>query len=77
MGAGAREWVGREKEGVGEKVSPYLLIKAANLKRLPTSLKTRLFPKGHAERRDWIIDARIDEYRAIRGHDLCFDKTCQ
>ena len=47
LGAGAREWVGREKEGVGEKVNPYLFIKAANVKRLPICLKTRLFSKGH------------------------------
>ena len=37
--------MGREKEGVGERVNPYLFIKAANIKRL----KTRLFPKGHAD----------------------------
>ena len=49
LSAGAREWVGREKEGVGERVNPYLFIKAANIKRLPTRLKTRLFPKGHAD----------------------------
>ena len=27
----------------------YPLIKATNIKRLPTSLKTRLFPKGRAD----------------------------
>ena len=25
----------------------------------------------------WVTHARIDENPAIRGHDLCFDKTCQ
>ena len=57
--------------------NPYPFIKAANIKRLPTHLKTRLFSKGRAERRGWITHARIDENTAIRGHDLCFDKTCQ
>ena len=37
-----------KKEGVGERMDLYPLIKAANIKRLPTSLKTRLFPKGRA-----------------------------
>ena len=46
LGAGARERMGREEEGVGERVDLYPLIKAANIKHLPTSLKTRLFPKG-------------------------------
>ena len=49
LGVGAREWVGREKEGVGERVNPYLFIRAVNIKRLPTRLKTRLFPKGRAD----------------------------
>ena len=49
LGAGARERMGREEEGVGDRVDPYPLIKAANIKRLPTRLKTRLFPKGRAD----------------------------
>ena len=49
LGAGAREWMGREKEGVGERVNPYLFIKAANIKCLPIRLETRLFPKGRAD----------------------------
>ena len=28
-------------------------------------------------RRGWLTHARIDENPVIRGHDLCFDKTCQ
>ena len=48
LGAGVREWMGREEEGVGERMDLYPLIKAANVQRLPTHLKTRLFPKGHA-----------------------------
>ena len=40
--------VEREKAWVKEG-NPYPLIKAVNIKRLPTRLKTRLFPKGHAD----------------------------
>ena len=39
----------RKKKAWGEKVDPYLLIKAVNIKRPPTSLKTRLFPWGRAD----------------------------
>ena len=38
----------RRKAWVKE-VNPYPFIKAVNIKRLPTRLKTRLFPKGHAD----------------------------
>jgi len=48
LGAGAREWMGGEEEGVGERVDPYPLIKAVNIMRLPTLLQTCLFPKGRA-----------------------------
>src|SRR3990170_5979445 len=48
LGAGARERMGREEEGVGKRMDPYPLIKTVNVKRLPTHLKNRLFPKGHA-----------------------------
>ena len=33
--------------------------------------------RGHANRHGWITHTRIDGDPAIRGHDLCFDKTCQ
>jgi len=36
LGARAREWMGREEEGVGERMDLYPLIKAVNIKRLPT-----------------------------------------
>ena len=49
LGAEAQERMGREEEGMGERVDPYPLIKAADVKRLPTHLKTRLFPKGRAD----------------------------
>ena len=51
LGAGAREWDGqreREKAWV-KRVNPYPFIKAVNIMRLPTRLKTRLFPKGRAD----------------------------
>ena len=35
----------RKKAWVKER-NPYLLIKAVNIKRLPTRLKTRLFPRA-------------------------------
>ena len=38
----------REKAWV-KGMNPYLFIKAANIKRLPTRLKTRLFPKSRAD----------------------------
>ena len=38
-----------------------------------TCLKSR----GHTSRHDWVTHTRIDENPVIRGHDLCFDKTCQ
>ena len=40
-------WAERRKAWVKE-VNPYLFIKAANTKRLPICLKTRIFPKGRA-----------------------------
>ena len=38
----------RKKKAWGKKMGPYPLIKAMNIKRLLTSLKTRLFPRGRA-----------------------------
>ena len=38
----------RRKKAWGKKMDPYLLIKAVNIERPPTSLKTRLFPRGRA-----------------------------
>ena len=39
----------RKKKAWGEKVDPYLLIKAVNIKHPPASLKTRIFPRGRAD----------------------------
>ena len=41
-------WAERRKAWVKE-VNPYPFIKAVNIKRLPTRLNTRLFPKGRAD----------------------------
>ena len=35
----------RRKKAWDKKMDPYLLIKAVNIERPPTSLKTRLFPR--------------------------------
>ena len=44
----------RRKKAWGKKMDPYLLIKVVNIKCPPTSLKTRLFPRGHAKRHGWV-----------------------
>ena len=41
-------WAERKRAWVKE-MNDYPFIKAANIKRLPTRLKTRLFPKGRAD----------------------------
>ena len=38
----------RRKKAWGKKMDPYLLIKAVNIKRPLTSLKTRLFQRDRA-----------------------------
>ena len=60
-----------------EKVDPYPLIWAAETMSPHRPNKTRLSPKRRGKWRGWVIQARIDENPGIRGHDLCFDKTCQ
>ena len=59
-----------------KKGDPYPLIKAMNVKRLPTLLKLAC-SEWLCKWRGWVTHARIDEDPAIRGHDLCFDRTCQ
>ena len=67
-----------EEEGVGEKVNPYPLYIGGQKLCVPHRPgKTRLSPKRHNQWRSWATHARIDENPGIRGHDLCFDKTCQ
>ena len=59
------------------KVNPYPFIWADKIKRPHLPSKTRLSPKHRNCWRGWVTHARIDENPVIRGHDLCFDKTCQ
>ena len=52
-------------------------IKASGIERLLLKHKNRPIPKESFSQDGWVTHARIDENTAIRGHDLCFDKTCQ
>ena len=59
------------------KVNPYPFIWADEAKRPHLPDKTHLSPKLHNWWHGWVTHARIDENPVIRGHDLCFDKTCR
>ena len=60
-----------------KKVNPYPFIWVDETKRPHEPGKTRLSPKHRNRWRGWVTHTRIDENPVIRGHDLCFDKTCQ
>ena len=60
-----------------EKVDPYPLIWVDATMRAHQPGKTRLSPERCNQWRSWVTHARFDENPEIRGHDLCFDKTCQ
>ena len=60
-----------------EKVNPYPFIWADEAKRPHLPGKTCLSPKRRNRWRSWVTHARIDENPEMRGHDLCFNKTCQ
>ena len=61
-------------DGKGRFLSPYM----GGRNYVPHQPgKTRLSPKHRNQWCGWITYARIDENPEIRGHDLCFDKTCQ
>ena len=62
-----QEWMGREEEGVGEKEESLSLYKGGR-NYVPPHLPGKLA---------YSPSAVIDENPVIRGHDLCFDKTCQ
>ena len=67
----------RKKEGVGEEresVSPY---KSTEYRTPPPKPENLPIPKESFRWNGWVTHARIDENPAIRGHDLCFHKTCQ
>ena len=70
-------WAERGREGVGERgesLSPYKGSEISSASPLALKLACS---QGLCKRHGWITHARIDENPAIRGHDLCFDKTCQ
>ena len=60
-----------------EKVNPCPCIWVDATIRPHEPGKTGLSPKRRNRWRGWVTHARIDENPVIRGHDLCFDKTCQ
>ena len=80
MGAGARVrengWA-RKKKAWEKKRSPCPFIKAVETVRLPTCPVKSLIPQAPRLMAGGITHTRIDENPVIRGHDLCFDKTCQ
>ena len=46
--------------------------------RLPTCLsKSLIFPSASIDGAGWVTHTRINGDPVIRGHDLCFDRTCQ
>ena len=59
----------------GEILSLYRGAESGAPPHLP--VEGRLFPKRHDRWRGWVTHTRIDGNLVIRGHDLCFDKTCQ
>ena len=67
----------RKKKAWGKKADPYLLIKAVDVKRPLTSLKSHLFPRGRVNGTVGLPKTPIEDNPVIRGHDLCFDKTCR
>ena len=69
--------VGRAKEKVGVKQGgPCLLYKGNGYQTPPPEPENLPIPKESYQWNGWVIHARIDENPAIRGDDLCFDKTC-
>ena len=60
-----------------EKVDPYPLIWADKTMCPHQPGKTRLSPKRRNQWRGWVTHAHINDNPGIRGHGLCFDKTCQ
>ena len=59
----------------GEPLSLYRGDESGAPPHLP--VEGHLFHKSHDRWRGWVTHTRIDGNPVIRGHDLCFDKTCQ
>ena len=63
---------------MGENRGSLSLYKGNVNVHLPTCLsKSLIFPGASITGAGWVTHIRIDGDPAIRGHDLCFDKTCQ
>ena len=58
----------------GESLSLYRGDESGAPPHLP--VEGRLFPKRHDGWCGWVTHTHIDGNPMIRGHDLCFDKTC-
>ena len=67
----------KEKKAWVEMKRPFFFIEAMKLCAFPLPRKTCSFPTHRDWWRGGITHNRIDGNPAIRGHDLCFDKTCQ
>ena len=53
-------------------------IKRVNIKRPPRGCLELACNQGVIlGEHDWVAHTHIDENPVIRGHDLCFNKTCQ
>ena len=77
MGAGDQEWMGSERRWHGWMGRILIPLKRPRmLNDSPVALKLA-YSQGLCKRHGWVTHTRIDENPAIRGHDLCFDKTCQ
>ena len=77
MGVGTRcEGRGKIKHGKKETCLD-LFIKGMNIKFLRAAVWNLPNPKESYQWSGWVTHAHIDENPVIRGHDLCFDKTCQ
>ena len=74
---GARVDEQRRKKAWVKMGDPYPFIEVAKTMRLPTCLMKSLFSKRHVGWHGWVTRTRINEDPVIRGHDLCFDKTCR
>ena len=59
----------------GDLLSLYMGDESGAPPHLP--VENRLLPNRHDRWHGGITHNRIDENPVIRGHDLCFDKTCQ
>ena len=67
----------RRSRGVGEEresLSPY---KGHEYQASSTLALKFAYTRGLCKRYGWVTHTHIDENPVIRGHDLCFDKTCQ